>query len=70
MVIAMYKENRKSDSEHIRVHKYCDNTLHVEGITNSYAKEIGGTFNTLEEVEAFLKQRSRTFGYSLIISCN
>lgn len=67
MVVAMYKENRKSDPEHIRVHKHSDNTLHIEGITNSYAKKIGGTYTTIEEVEAFLKQRSRTFGYSLII---
>ena len=66
MVVAMYKENRKSNPEHIRVHRYSDNTLHVEGITSSYAHEIGGTFDTLEEVEAFLKQRSRPWGYSLI----
>lgn len=67
MVVAMYKENRKSNPEHIRVHKYSDETLHIEAITNSYAKEIGGTYTTIEEVEAYLKQRSRPFGYSLII---
>jgi hypothetical protein len=67
MVVAMYKENRKYNPEHIRVHKWRDNTLHIEGITNSYAHEIGGTYNTLEEVEAFLKQRSKPWGYSLII---
>ena len=67
MVMAMYKENRVLDPEFIRVHKYDDNTLHIEGITNSYAKEIGDVFNNLEEVEAFLRQRSRAFGYSLIM---
>ena len=67
MVVAMYKENVKNDPEHIRVHKYADGTLHIEGITSRYAHEIGGTYNTIEEVEAFLNRRNRSRGYSLII---
>ena len=67
MVVAMYKENRKSNPEHIRVHQRGDNSLHIEAIANSYAHEVGGAYNTIEEVEEFLKQRSRAFGYSLII---
>jgi hypothetical protein len=67
MVVAMYKENRRTDPEHIRVHRNSDGKMDVEGITNSYIKVISEGFDTLEEVERYLAQRSRTFGYSLVI---
>lgn len=66
MVVATYKSNCKSDPERICVHKY-DDKLHIESITNSYAKEIGGAYETIEEVEEFLKKRDCVFGYSLVI---
>lgn len=69
MVVAVYKSNKKSDPEQIRVHKYAsDGKLHIESVTNSYAHEVGGVYGTLEEVEEYLSIRDRVFGYSLIMS--
>ena len=67
MVVAIYKRNCKSAPEGIRVHQYRDGTLHIESITNSYAHEIGEGYNTIEEVEQYLKERDRVFGYSKVI---
>lgn len=67
MIVATYKSNCKSQPEHIRVHKYAsDGKLRVEAIGNSYAKEIGGVYEDIGQVENFLSQRS-VFGYSLVI---
>jgi hypothetical protein len=67
MVVAIYR-SKGGKPEEIRVHRYAsDNKLHIEAVSSSYAKEVGGVYNSLEEVEAFLKQRDRVFGYSLII---
>ena len=66
MIVATYKSNRKSQPEYIRVHKYADGKLHIEAIGNSYANEIGGIYNTLAEVENYLKHRD-IFGYALQI---
>lgn len=68
MVVAMYKSNSKSSPEHIRIHKYnSDGKLRVEAITISYAHEVGGVYETLAEVEAYLAKRDRVFGYIRII---
>lgn len=68
MVIAMYKSNSKAQPEHIRVHKNeSDGRLRVEAIGNAYAHEVGGVYDTIEEVEAFLDKRDRVRGYTKII---
>ena len=64
MVVATYKSNRKSQTEYIRVHKYSsDGKLRVEAIGISYACEVGGVYDTLEQVEQYLNQRDSVFGY-------
>lgn len=64
MVVATYKSNCRSQPEWIRVHKYTDEKLRIEAIGNSYAKEVGGVYNTIEDVEEYLAKRDRVFGYS------
>lgn len=68
MVVAVYKNNSKSAPEQIRVHKFAsDGKLRVESITNSYAHEVGGVYETLEDVEKYLENRDSVFGYTRII---
>lgn len=68
MVVAIYKNNSKSAPEQIKVHKYeSDGKLRVESVTNSYAHEVGGIYETLEDVEKYLEIRDRVFGYTRII---
>lgn len=66
MVVAIYRSNRKSSPEEIRVHKYSDGMLRVESITNSYAHEIGDKYNTIAEVEQYLRERDRVSRYCLV----
>lgn len=64
MVVATYKSNRKVQPEHIRVHKYnSDGKLRVEAISVFYAHEVGGVYDTIEQVEQYLNQRDSIFGY-------
>ncbi len=63
MVVATYKSKSKAQPEHIRVHKYnSDGKLRVEAIGNSYAREVGGVYDTLEQVEQYLDKRD-VLGY-------
>lgn len=65
MVVARYKSNSKSSPEFINIHKYeSDGKLRIEVITNSWDGEVGGVYETLSEVEAFLAKRDRVFGYT------
>lgn len=67
MTIAIYKSNCKSQPEQIRVHQYAsDGKLRVEAVGNFYAKEVGGVYSNIEEVEEYLKKRDRVFGYTKI----
>jgi hypothetical protein len=69
MVVAIYKSNCKSVPEEIRVHKYAsDNKLRIESVSNFRALEIGEVYENLQEVEKYLENRDKVFGYSLIIS--
>ena len=63
MVVATYESKRKAQPEHIRVHKYSDGKLRVEAISVFYAHEVGGVYDTIEQVEQYLNQRDRIFGY-------
>jgi hypothetical protein len=62
MVVATYKSKSKAQPEQIRVHKYSDNKLRVEAIGSSYACEVGGVYDTLEQVEQYLNKRD-VLGY-------
>ena len=66
MVVAIYESNG-GQPEQIRVHKgEMDGKLRVEAVSSSYAKEVGGVYETIQQVEKFLLQRDRR-GYSLVI---
>lgn len=66
MIIATYKNTSKAAPEQIRVHQYSNGELHIEAIGNFYAKEVGGAYSTLEEVEKFLKTRDRVHAYERV----
>lgn len=63
MVVATYESNRKAQPEYIRVHKYSDGKLRVESINVFHAQEVGGVYDTIEQVEQYLNQRDSIFGY-------
>ena len=66
MVVAIYKSNG-GQPEQIRVHKgEMDGKLRVEAVSSSYAMEVGGVYETKEDVEKFLAKRDRR-GYTLVV---
>lgn len=67
MLVAIYEENTKLRPELIKVHKYAsDGLLRVEAIGVGYAHEVGGAYKTIREVEQYLSERSKIFGYTRI----
>lgn len=68
MVVAIYRSNRRVHKEEIIVNQREDQTLYIEVVNASGWKKLPGRYNTLQEIEAYLRERDPMEGYRLINS--
>ena len=57
MVVAIYRSNKRSGREQIVVTQGEDQVLHITAISAQGETKIPGRYNTLQDVEAYLKER-------------
>ena len=63
MVVAIYRSNQRSGREQIIVTQGDNQMLHITAINAVGETKIPGMYKTLQDVEAYLKERSPECGY-------
>ena len=58
MVVAIYRSNQRSGREQILVTQDEDQVLHITVVNAQGETNIPGRYNTLQDVEAYLKERN------------
>ena len=63
MVVAIYRSNQRSGREQILVTQDENQMLHITAVSAVGETNIPGMYKTLQDVEAYLKERSPECGY-------
>ena len=63
MVVAIYRSNKRAGREQIMVTQGENQFLHIMAVSAVGETKIPGVYTTLQDVEAYLKERDPECGY-------
>jgi hypothetical protein len=63
MVVAIYRSNKRTGREQIMVTQGDNQMLHITAINAQGETKIPGIYKTLQDIEAYLKERDPECGY-------
>ena len=63
MVVAIYRSNKRSSREQIMVTQDDNQMLHIMAVSAVGESKVPGMYKTLQDVEAYLKERDPVCGY-------